>query len=165
MRSWRWNRVYHVFDESFKKSASVVKYSNEPYNPTKAKYAARGAQKSSWIPLLGLSSTIQILPMGNSDLISGYGSMTALEKVPVIMGKKWKIVLFRQQVLAKLGIRDHLIGGLQAEGVLNSKINAISWVRFFAWTEIGLLRWGFRMTSEIANMRLLMVLPTLSRLL
>ncbi|GJU11256.1 hypothetical protein Tco_1133652 [Tanacetum coccineum] len=116
---------------------------------SKAKYAARGAQKSSWIPLLGLSSTIQILPMGNSDLISGYGSMTALEKVPVIMGKKWKIVLFRQQVLAKLGIRDH----------------PISWVHFFAWTEIGLLRWGFRMTSEIANMRLLMVLPTLSRLL
>ncbi|GKB72427.1 hypothetical protein Tco_0933839, partial [Tanacetum coccineum] len=30
----RWNRMYHVFDESFKRSASVVKYLKEPHNLT-----------------------------------------------------------------------------------------------------------------------------------
>ncbi|GKC55930.1 hypothetical protein Tco_1083528 [Tanacetum coccineum] len=105
----RWNRVYHVFDESFEISGSVVKYSKEPHNPTKwlrkpeAKYAARGGTKVIMvdfrpsisglafriyrIPLLGLSSAIHILRMGNSDLISGDGSTTTLAKMPVITKK------------------------------------------------------------------------------
>ncbi|GJT61819.1 hypothetical protein Tco_1005352 [Tanacetum coccineum] len=39
----------------------------------------------SRIPFLGLSSAIQSLPMGNSNLIGVDGWMYGLEKVPVIM--------------------------------------------------------------------------------
>nr|GEU33784.1 retrovirus-related Pol polyprotein from transposon TNT 1-94 [Tanacetum cinerariifolium] len=83
---FRRNRVYHVFDESFKRSGSVVKYSKEPHNPTNCEiFLHPNGLSEVVIVYVFVFSVIDdvivsIPPMCNTDLISGDGSTTALAK-------------------------------------------------------------------------------------